>query len=472
MVKVSGIIASVVLFVFVSSHGAKASEESSEARTHLAKNVILIIGDGMDDHQLTIARNYLVGARGKLSLDRLPSRSAVQVLAVDESNPERAVYVADSANSATALATGVVTSRGRVGTSAGADKDIPNIVELAAAAGLKTGIVSTASVTDASPAAFYAHISYRACENPKMMQDALIYDRLRVDCSADLKVRGGLGSIAEQLISSPLDVALGGGLEYFQDKAEGSDQSLLVVAEEAGFEILQSLKELQNLSSDKRVLGLFAPSTLPVRLRGENGRAAEAPEPSLLNYVHWSQGDVEQPAPMRCEPEPSFAGTPSLKQMTDVALGQLSRNAERGFFLMIESASIDKKSHTREACGSIGEVAQLNEALDSALNFVVTHPNTLVLVTADHGQAAQLVPDESLFAGFNLPVFTPGKLVRIITPENSILAVNYATNDIFAEEHTGVNVPLLANDQALGLVPSMLTQSEIFDVIKAYLSLP
>jgi len=471
MFSVTRKVGSVVLCMLVASFGAEATDETSITRAHLAKNVILIIGDGMDDHQLTIARNYLVGARGKLSLDHLPSRSAVQVLAVDESNPERAVYVADSANSATALATGLVTSRGRVGTSAGADNDIPNLVELAAAAGLKTGIVSTASVTDASPAAFYAHISFRACENPAMMKDALIYDRLRVDCSADLKARGGLGSIAEQLISSPLDLALGGGLRHFQERAEGRDQNLLVVAEEEGFQILQSRTDLQSLATDKKILGLFAPSTLPVRLRGEGGRVAESPEPSLLNHIHWSQGDVEQPAPMRCEPEPEFAGTPSLKQMTDVALSQLSQNAERGFFLMIESASIDKKSHTREACGSIGEVAQLNEALDSALNFVASHPNTLILVTADHGQAAQLVPVESLFAGFNLPVFTPGKLIRIVTPENSILAVNYATNDIFAEEHTGVNVPLLANDQAFGLVPSMLTQSEIFDAIKTYLAL-
>ena len=60
-----------------------------------ANNVILIIGDGMDDNQITIARNYLVGSNGQLLLDQLPMRSAVQVLSVDEDNPKRAIYVAD-----------------------------------------------------------------------------------------------------------------------------------------------------------------------------------------------------------------------------------------------------------------------------------------------------------------------------------------------------------------------------------------
>ena len=73
-------------------------------------NVILIIGDGMDDVQVTIARNYLVGASGRLTLDSLPVRSTAQVLTVDEENPSLPVYVADSANSATSIATGIVTS--------------------------------------------------------------------------------------------------------------------------------------------------------------------------------------------------------------------------------------------------------------------------------------------------------------------------------------------------------------------------
>ena len=81
-----------------------------------AANVILIIGDGMDDQQITMARNYLKGPQGRLLMDSLPLRAAVQVLTVDEQDPDLPLYVAESAGSGTAMATGVVTSRSRIST--------------------------------------------------------------------------------------------------------------------------------------------------------------------------------------------------------------------------------------------------------------------------------------------------------------------------------------------------------------------
>ena len=162
---------------------------------------------------------------------------------------------------------------------------------------------------------------------------------------------------------------------------------------------------------------------------------------------------------------------PSLKAMTDTALAHLSNDNDRGFFLMIESASIDKQSHERKPCGSIGEVEQLNEALQSALAFAEQHPRTLILVTADHSQAAQLVPYESLFASFPIPVYTPGKLARIITPEGSHLAVNYATSTFKLEVHTGANVPLFGNRGSLGLVPPFVQQPQLFEICREYLGL-
>ena len=67
-------------------------------------NLILIIGDGMDDHQITIARNYLVGNAGRLTLDDMPFRGMVQVQTVDDTNPAVPRYVGDSASGATAMA--------------------------------------------------------------------------------------------------------------------------------------------------------------------------------------------------------------------------------------------------------------------------------------------------------------------------------------------------------------------------------
>jgi len=435
------------------------------------RRVILLIGDGMDDQQITIARNYLRGASGELVLDTLPLRASVQVLATEDRDNGAPVYVSDSANTATAMATGVVTSRGRIATSPGADADLTTIVELAAAAGLRTGLVTTASVTDATPAAFAAHINSRRCEDPEHMVDVSFYGIPIADCSGDLKASGGRGSIAEQLAESPLDVILGGGGKHFTPPVEGGATTVTDLAGSRGFQLVTTTEGLLEADPGKRLLGLFAPGTMPVRLRGEGGRTAEAPRRSFLNYIHPYLGSVELPEPMTCEPNPKNSAVPTLQQMTEAALANLGRDNGAGFFLMVESASIDKQAHERKPCGSIGELAQLEETLLTVLAFADTHPNTLVMVTADHAHAAQLVPNESLFAAYPVPVFTPGKLARIRTPEGGLMAVNYATNDFAQEEHTGAAVPLYSNEEGVGRIPPFLAQPQIFLITREYLGI-
>lgn len=451
--------------------GQLLAAAAASAAAGPARNVILIIGDGMDDQQISIARIYLRGASGKLLMDEMPLRAAVGVLTIEDREDGAPVYVADSANTATAVATGITTSRGRIATSAGSDQDLTTIVELAAAKGLRTGIVTTASVTDATPAAFASHVSMRLCQAPDSMVDIRYRGIPLGGCPADLKANGGRGSIAEQLAVSPLHILFGGGRKYFHPPAEGQTFSVLELAEQQGFQLVSSATELAAADPDGRVLGMFSRGTMPVRLQGENGRTAEPPQASLLNGLHHSLGSVSLPAPLRCVANPEATSVPSLRQMTDSALARLARDNERGFFLMVESASIDKQSHERNACGAIGEVEQLEEALSSALDFAARHPDTLVLVTADHSHAAQLVPVESLYAAYPVPIYTPGMLARIETPEGGLMAVNYATNNFSHEEHTGANVPLFGNAAALGRVAPYLLQQDIFKVIRDYLEL-
>ncbi|HET7609861.1 MAG TPA: alkaline phosphatase, partial [Gammaproteobacteria bacterium] len=120
-------------------HGASSAQEAAGAAP--APKVVLIIGDGMDQQQITIARDYIAGYDGRLTLDTLPVRSSVQIQTVAEEDPSMPEYVADSANTATSIATGIVTSAGRISTTAGTDLDAPTIMEIAAAAGVGTGIV-------------------------------------------------------------------------------------------------------------------------------------------------------------------------------------------------------------------------------------------------------------------------------------------------------------------------------------------
>lgn len=436
-----------------------------------ARNVILIIGDGMDDHQLSIARNYLVGARGELVVDTLPHRSAVQVLTVSEDNPNQLVYVADSASSGTAMATGVVTSRGRIGTAAGTGQDITNIIELAHGEGLSTGIVTTASVTDATPATFVAHVNSRGCQGPEQMITTKTFGGLIASCPTDLKANGGDGSIAEQMVDSGVTIFLGGGQKHFQQLAEsesGQEQkkpTVLARAQSNGFQVITSKDDLAKPATKSKILGLFAASKLPVRFIGQNGRKAE-----LIGTAE--NGDVELPAPFICENNPEHGSVPSLAKMTEFAMSHLAKKSDTGFFLMVESASIDKESHGRRPCGSIGEVQQLDEAVSVALEFIQTHPETLLLVTADHAQAAQLIPQKSLFTALNPAIHSPGYFARIRTPEGSVMGVNYATNNSSIDaEHTGAQIPLYAAGAGIEDVPAYLLQTKVFDIIADYLEL-
>jgi alkaline phosphatase len=142
----------------------------------------------------------------------------------------------------------------------------------------------------------------------------------------------------------------------------------------------------------------------------------------------------------------------------------------RSFVLMIESASIDKQSHLRRPCGQIGELKQLDDTLKLVLDYAAAHTETLVLVTADHSQAAQLVPETSVLASANAA--SPGYFARVRTPEGAIMGVNYATNDsTIQEDHTGADVPLLAFGPGVEDIPSTVRQTDIFGIMLRHLGL-
>jgi len=455
--------AAVALLLGLAAAGPSPAQQRSATPT-AAPKVILIIGDGMDQHQITIARNYLAGNSGRLTLDTLPVRSSVQIQTVVEEDPRVPEYVADSANTATSIATGIVTSTGRIATTPGTDRDAPTIMELAAAAGFGTGIVVTSSVTDATPASFVAHVSYRLCESPRTMVPTNTANAVFAasDCSADLKANGGKGSIAEQIAASRIDIVLGGGERNFAQPAEGEpDKTVRDLAVANGFRVIGTADQLAGLKRGGKVLGLFAPSTMPVQWRGAGGAQAQ-------RVQHADNGRVVLPEAFACEPDPAYAATPPLASMARAALDFLDDG--RSFMLMVESSSIDKQSHARRPCGQIGELKQLDETLKLVLEYAAAHPETLVLVTADHSQAAQLVPETSWLAGLNAA--SPGYFARIRTPEGAVMGVNYATNDSnLQEDHTGADVPLFAYGAAANEVPAAVRQSDLFGIMVRHLGL-
>src|SRR5476649_2485095 len=142
-----------------------------------ARNVILFLGDGMGDAEISLARNYAVGPGGRLALDRLPLTGAYTTFSVREDNPGVPDYVPDSAATGTAWATGSKTSNGRISTTAGTDRDLPTILEIAQTRGMRTGDITTAELTDATPAVLAAHVASRSCQGPGDM----------ASCPQDLK---------------------------------------------------------------------------------------------------------------------------------------------------------------------------------------------------------------------------------------------------------------------------------------------
>ena len=429
------------------------------------RNIILIIGDGFDDQHVTMGRNYLAGISGQLGLDTLPFRAAIQIETIDDDG--QPLYVADSANTATSLATGGVTNIGRIATDV-ADNDLTTIAERAISAGWRVGLVTTSSLTDATPASFLAHVSSRSCEGPEEVLGSTYYGIPQPACLSDARDNGGPGSIIEQLVSSGAHVLLGGGDKFLrQTTVDGITVAQL--ASDLGFSLLTGGTNLGALPAPQRILGTFDEETLEVRWQGDDARVGEATELSWLHHVSDYLGSATEPLPMSCEPNPDYQDTPSLVDMTSAALKQLSTDNDQGFFLMIESASIDKQSHKRNPCGSIGEIAQLEETLAAARAFAATHPETAIIVTADHAQAAQILPEPTLYSNYPIPIYSPGLTARVRTPEGGMMRINYATNNGFSEEHTGANVPLFANKVIAPRLKPFMRQREVNEAMQQFL---
>nr|CAG38708.1 putative lividomycin-phosphate phosphatase [Streptomyces lividus] len=409
-----------------------------------ARNVILLIGDGMGDSEITLARDYTVGAGGRLNLDRFPSTGTYTTYSVDSRG--RPDYVTDSAASASAWSTGHKTVNGRISKSPGTDTALPTILELARAKGLATGSVTTAELTDATPAAMAAHATDRDCQGPADM----------AACPRDTIARGGPGSIAEQSVRLRPDVLLGGGRQRFDQKiTQGPYRGMTVTqqAEKLGYRVVTDAGGLRTAAPGQPLLGLFAPGAIPVEWTGRPAAAGGT-------------------APQRCvTANPARpAGTPSLEQQTAKALELLEARAragggaDRGFFLQVEGASIDKQDHEADPCGQIGETAAFDRAVKVARDYAARHPDTLVIATADHGHSSQIVP---------LDASPPSLWSTLITDEGGRLKVAYATTDApeDGQEHTGTQVRIAAQGPYAERVEGVTDQTELFTTITKALGL-
>ncbi|QOH80917.1 alkaline phosphatase [Plesiomonas shigelloides] len=413
-------------------------EQTAALRASLSdkqvKNVILLIGDGMGDSEITAARNYANGAGGFFAgIDALPLTGQYTHYALDKKigKPD---YVTDSAASATAWSSGVKTYNGALGVDIH-EKPHTTLMQLAKAAGKGTGNVSTAELQDATPAAMMAHVTARKCYGPEATSKL---------CPTNALENGGKGSITEQMLQTRPDVTLGGGMKTFSEVSKagaGQGKTLRQQAQEQGFVIVETLDDLKKVqSADQKapLLGLFSDGNMPVRWKG--------PKASY-------HGNLDQPA-VTCTANPErSASVPNLADMTEKAIDLLKTNPN-GFFLQVEGASIDKQDHAANPCGQFGETVDLDEAVQKALEFARADGNTLVIVTADHAHSSQIVAPDTK---------APGLTQALNTKDGAVMAISYGTAEADeSQEHTGSQLRVAAYGPRAANVVGLTDQTDLF----------
>jgi alkaline phosphatase/streptomycin-6-phosphatase len=429
-------LAAAVLTASLAIWGATVAASGQDPSGRGPRNVILLIGDGMGDSEITMARNYWKGAGGRLAMDSFPSTGAYTTYSVEEFDPSKPDYVTDSSASATGFATGHKTSDKRIGTSPGDDEDLKTILELAQERGMRTGFATTSGISTATEAAFTSHVRFRGCMGPESMQQ----------CLTDRKSHDGPGSIAEQQVDHGVDVMLGGGRTYFEQRIDaGPDrgQTVLEAARRHGYDVALDANELRAARRDRKLLGLFSPVGMSAEWSGDPAEAG--------------QGS----GPQRCEENRRPEDQPSLVAMARTTLERLEN--DKGFFALVEGANIDTYSHSANPCQEIGEAVEFDRAVRVVLDYAKDHPNTLVVVTADHGHAGQIVPVDA--ETVSLP---PGVFSTLVTNEGARMRIAYDTVPAGAlQKHTGTQVRIAAQGPHADRVLGVTDQTDLFETMKA-----
>jgi alkaline phosphatase len=300
-----------------------------------ARSVIFVNGDGMAAAHREAGRLDQVGFEGELAMDAMP---VTGLQTTDARDPEDTVT--DSAAAASAWATGVKTYNGAISVDVDGNP-LPTIGQQAHEAGLATGIVTTAQVTDATPAAFFSNSLNRSAQD----------------------------DIARQYLEvSKPQVILGGGEDWWLPAGDegtyppraGDEEDpevsrstlgdLVAQAEGLGYEYVDTAEEFAAAESDQ-LLGLFANEEM----------FQQRPE---------GQGD-------------EFSPVVPLADMATRALDVLSED-EDGFFLLIEEEGIDEMSHDNNGTRMLEAMRSLEAAVEVARAYVAEHPDTLLIVTGDH----------------------------------------------------------------------------------------
>jgi len=299
------------------SHAPTVLPNSSP--TSLPKNIIMIIGDGMGPAYTSAYRYYSDNPNTDV-IEKTVFDRHLKGLSSTYPAPISGV-VTDSAASATALAAGVKTYNGAIGVDVN-KQEVQSVLERAKLQGKKTGVVVTAQINHATPAAYLAHNEHR--NNYNEIADSYIDEGIKAD------------------------IYLGGGWKFFIRE----DRNLVEEYKEAGFHYIDNYKGLAHLPTNKPVLGLFADVNLPWALDDTDKHRLSTMTKSAVHHL--------------------------------VDLQKNDNSPDNGFFMLIEASQIDWAGHGNSISDAMAEMDDLAKTLEYLEHFVSQHPDTIVIVTADH----------------------------------------------------------------------------------------
>lgn len=341
-----------------------------------AKNVILFVGDGMGVSTVTAARilegqlKGMLGEENVLSFGGFPFAGLSKTYNVDAQTP-------DSAGTMTAMMSGVKTDIGVIGVNenvvrgdctSAKGNELVTALELAEIAGKSTGIVSTARITHATPAATYAKSAERNWEDISDMPAAAVSAGCKdialqlVEFEADMKARYPGSNV------DGWEVAMGGGRRHF-------------LPNDASYNSIDAVSTVEGDRTDGRDL------TAEWKTANPNGTYVidDAQFKAVNTATTGKLFGLFNESHMQYEADRAndIAGEPSLTDMTSTAIKVLDNNPQ-GYFLMVESGRIDHAHHAGSAYNALTETVELSRAVAEAA--ALTDPSeTLIIVTADHG---------------------------------------------------------------------------------------
>jgi alkaline phosphatase len=309
------------------SAGAASTASSPRSGSGGARNLIFLVSDGMSLGTLSMAQQFRLRREGRgTEWIGLYGREGVHRALVDTASASS--MVTDSAAASSAWGGGLRVANGAINVGPRGERPQP-LLDAARASGRATGLVTTATITHATPAGFAVNAPGRSDE----------------DAIADLYLR------------SQVDLFLGGGARFFDPARRTDGRDLFAAFAQAGYAVARDRAALSRLPQGGRVLGTFSSGHLPFSL----DRAAS---PDIA------------------------ANVPTLAEMTEFALARLgAAGGDRGFVIQVEGARIDHAAHANDFGALVHDQLAFDDALAVALRFAAGRDDTLIVVTTDHGNA-------------------------------------------------------------------------------------